>query len=82
MGIVGRDDPPTSALTVANAVNRDRRPAQRALTMWLLRCQGYSYRAIGRAYGISSQSVARILAQYGYIEKRGIGRLSELENSK
>ncbi len=63
-------------------MQRDRRPAHRALTMWLLRCQGYTYTAIGRAYGISSQSVARILARYGYEDRKGIGRLSGLEIGK
>lgn len=56
-------------------MQRDRRPAKRALTMWLLHEQGYTYTAIGRAYGVSSELVGRVLARYGYVKRAGVGRL-------
>lgn len=62
-------------------MQRDRRPAKRALTMWLLYSNGYSYTAIGQAYGISSTSVARILAHYGYMQRVGVGRIKDIQHT-
>jgi DNA-binding transcriptional regulator LsrR (DeoR family) len=54
-------------------MQRDRRPAKRALTMWLLWSQGWSHTAIGRAYGVSSTTVARILRPLGVRARQGLG---------
>lgn len=62
-------------------MQRDRRPAQRARTMWLLWSQGYSKSAIGRAFGVSSEMVGRVLARYGYEQRVGVGRIRDTQHN-